>query len=105
MSPHRHGAVSCGMNGRHRGFSETRAARLTQSDCAHYRQTLNNTENMMTPSGADAREPLTARTLHDLSIYFDTQNHHPSPDHWAALGDIASTLEAKADGHAQAGKV
>jgi hypothetical protein len=59
----------------------------------------------MTPSGADAGGPLATSTLNNLKTSFDTRGHHPSPEHWAGLSDEASTLEAMANGHAQAGKV
>ena len=36
--------------------------------------------------------------MHDLRIFFDRRNHHPSPEHWMALEDIAGTMEAMADG-------
>jgi hypothetical protein len=41
---------------------------------------------------------LTTRTMRDLRTFFDQNNHHPSPEHWTALEDIARTMEAMADG-------
>ena len=42
--------------------------------------------------------PLAAATMTSLHAFFDARNHHPSPDHWLALQDIATTLEDMADG-------
>ena len=41
---------------------------------------------------------LAGRAMASLRAYFATRNHNPSADHWAALEDIARTLEAMADG-------
>lgn len=42
--------------------------------------------------------PLASQTIHSLRAFFQTTQHHPSPEHWEALEDIARTLEAMADG-------
>ena len=42
--------------------------------------------------------PLAAETMTTLRAFFEARNHHPSEDHWAALEDIATTLESMADG-------
>jgi hypothetical protein len=39
-------------------------------------------------------------TIAGLTRYFDTVNHRPSPEMWAALSDLAVTLEAMANGEA-----
>lgn len=36
--------------------------------------------------------------MHTLASFFRQQAHHPSPDHWAALHDIADTIQVMADG-------
>ena len=41
---------------------------------------------------------LVDRTMQALRCYFDDNDHRPSIGHWAALRDIARTLEAMADG-------
>ena len=35
-----------------------------------------------------------------MAAYFETDNHRPSPDMWAALADLAGTMEAMANGEA-----
>jgi len=47
---------------------------------------------------ATMRGPLATATLGTLKTYFTAHQHNPSGDHWNALGDIATTLEAMADG-------
>ena len=42
--------------------------------------------------------PLATATMRSLRVFFAARNHHPSPDHWHALEDIASTLESMANG-------
>ncbi len=41
---------------------------------------------------------LAAHTMSSLRAFFDEHNHHPSPEHWLALEDIARTMEAMAEG-------
>ncbi|MBE7158426.1 MAG: hypothetical protein INR62_08345, partial [Rhodospirillales bacterium] len=43
---------------------------------------------------------LATTTLRDLRATFAAGGHNPSPEHFAALADIAATLEAMAEGHA-----
>lgn len=43
---------------------------------------------------------LAAATLARLAQFFDRNAHRPSADQWAALADLASTLEAMAEGSA-----
>jgi hypothetical protein len=45
---------------------------------------------------------LTHATLQRLRTYFDRQSHYPSPDHWEALEQVVSTMEAMANGTAPA---
>jgi hypothetical protein len=40
---------------------------------------------------------LADQTIRTLRAHFDTLKHSPSEDHWAALTDVASTLEAMAN--------
>jgi len=44
---------------------------------------------------------LTEATLAILRTTFTRRNHRPSADHWAALHDVAMTLEAMATGTAE----
>jgi hypothetical protein len=44
---------------------------------------------------------LAIQTLSNLRHYFGTRDHHPSPEQWAALADLASTLQALAHGTAE----
>src|SRR5215470_15037782 len=46
---------------------------------------------------ADHPKRLSVVTLDNLRAYFATQGHHPSVDMWAALEDLAVTLEAMAN--------
>jgi hypothetical protein len=52
----------------------------------------------MTTLAPPPHGPLCAATLASLRTYFHEQGHRPSADQWDALADIATTLEAMADG-------
>ena len=54
------------------------------------------------PLDASLQGALTAPTLTSLRGYFEQATHRPSHGHWQALGDIAETLEAMANGTADA---
>lgn len=49
---------------------------------------------------ARIRNPIATETLNRLAAFFATRNHHPSEAQWAALTDLARTLEAMANGTA-----
>ena len=51
----------------------------------------------MTSNGVPPEATLAGRTMATLRHFFDQQDHHPSPEHYEALMDIAETLEDMAD--------
>jgi hypothetical protein len=50
----------------------------------------------------EVSETLSTTTMRTMRSYFDQQNHFPSVPHWAALKDIAETLESMAEERADA---
>jgi hypothetical protein len=59
------------------------------------------TDTLTTPETTTTRGTLRAETMNTLRAEFASRDHRPSPDHMAALEDVAATLEAMADGTCQ----